>query len=79
MSESSKKILSMLMVTGAQAPEKALGAEELAHKLGVDPWTVRSELRRLVETGYVAASGKAGAETFYLTGIGVITASSAYS
>jgi Fic family protein len=79
MSESSKRLLSLLMVLGAQSPEKALGSEELAGKLGVGASDVEDELKRLVDGGYAVSIGKSGASKVYLTGTGVITASSTYS
>jgi predicted transcriptional regulator len=79
MSESSKKLLSMLLVMGAQVPERALSASELAQKLGTDQTSVESDLRKLLETSFVATSVVSGGRGFYLTGIGVIAASSTYS
>jgi len=79
MSESSKRLLSLLMVLGAQSPEKALTKEELAAKLGVGVSEVEAELQRLVEGGYAETTGQAGSPKIYLTGTGVITASSTYS
>lgn len=79
MSESSKRLLSLLMVLGAQSPEKALTKEELAAKLGVGVSEVEAELQRLVEGGYAETTGQPGSPKIYLTGTGVITASSTYS
>jgi DNA-binding MarR family transcriptional regulator len=79
MSEESKKLLSALMVMGAQSPERALGAEELAGKLGMDARTVETELNSLVDAGYADSVGEAGSRRVFLTGTGVITASSTYS
>jgi len=76
MSESAKRLLSMLMVMGAQAPEKALSAAELALKLGAGRPSVDSDLRQLMGSGFVATSEGRG---FYLTATGVIAASSTYS
>jgi predicted transcriptional regulator len=76
MSESAKRLLSMLMVMGAQTPERALSAPELALKLGEDLAKVDSDLRQLMSSGFVATPE---GRVFYLTGIGVIAASSTYS
>jgi predicted MarR family transcription regulator len=79
MSESSKGLLSMLLVIGAQTPQRALRAKDLAQKLNGDLGLVEAELRKLIQSGYVATTGAPGDEGFYLTGTGVITASSTYS
>jgi DNA-binding IclR family transcriptional regulator len=79
LSESSKRLLSLLMVLGAQSPEKALTSEELAAKLGVGASDVEAELKRLVEGGYAETTAQSGTPKVYLTGTGVITASSTYS
>jgi predicted transcriptional regulator len=79
MSESSKRLLSILMVIGAQNPDRALLAKELAQKLGADVGSVESELGGLIRSGHVATTGEPGEVKFFLTGIGVITASSTYS
>jgi DNA-binding IclR family transcriptional regulator len=79
MSESSKRLLSLLMVLGAQSPEKALSSDELAAKLGVGVSEVDAELKRLVEGGYAKTTLQSGSPKVYLTGTGVITASSTYS
>lgn len=67
------------MVLGAQSPEKALATEELAAKLGVGVSEVEVELNRLVEGGYAQTTRQSGTSKVYLTGTGVITASSTYS
>jgi DNA-binding MarR family transcriptional regulator len=79
MSEGSKRILSALMVMGAQSIEKALSAEDLAGRLGMEAGAVEAELRLLVDSGYAEAVEESGVEKVFLTGTGVITASSAYS
>jgi predicted transcriptional regulator len=79
MSESSKKLLSMLLVLGAQVPGRALSSAELAQKLGAEQALVESDLKQLVETSFVATSALSGGRGYYLTGIGVIAASSTYS
>jgi biotin operon repressor len=79
MSESSKRLLSLLMVLGAQSPEKALSGEELAAKLGLGVPAVEAELKRLIEGGYAETTLQSGSPKVYLTGTGVITASSTYS
>jgi DNA-binding transcriptional ArsR family regulator len=79
MSEASKRILSALMVMGAQSPDRALGRDDLASNLGMDEGVVESELKRLIDAGYAKAIERGGIRRVYLTGTGVITASSAYS
>jgi DNA-binding IclR family transcriptional regulator len=79
MNESSKRLLSALMVLGAQSPERALSVDELAGRLGVGAPEVESELKQLVEAGYARTVRQAGTSKVYLTGTGIITASSTYS
>ena len=79
MSESPKVLLSALLVLGAQSPEKALSVEELATKLGKGVNELQAELGKLTRAGYAATTRQDGKVKVYLTGTGVITASSAYS
>jgi len=79
MSERSKKLLSTLLVLGAQSPERALTIEELATKLGVEASGMEAELRRLLDAGYANVTSASGTPKVYLTGTGIITASSTYS
>jgi len=79
MSESPKVLLSTLLVLGAQSPEKALSVDELATKLGKGVNELQGELERLTKAGYAATTRQDGRLKVYLTGTGVITASSAYS
>jgi len=79
MSENTKRLLSTLLVLGAQSPERALSSKDLADKLGIDVLSVEAELKRLVEAGYAQAVAHEGVTKIYLTGTGVITASSTYS
>lgn len=79
MSENPKIILSALMVMGAQSPDKAMSSDDLAVKLGMDRDVVEAELRVLVNAGYAQVAEGTGALRIYLTGTGIITASSTYS
>ena len=79
MSEGAKRLLSALMVFGAQSPGKAFPIDDLATKLEMGPHELQAELDRLEEEGYVVKTGQGGSAKVYLTGTGVITASSAYS
>jgi predicted transcriptional regulator len=79
MSESSKRLLSALMVLGAQSPERALPVDELARRLGMGVQEVEADLRQLADSGYANIVQQAGAPKVYLTGTGIITASSTYS
>jgi len=79
MSEGPKVLLSTLMVLGAQSPEKAIPIDEFAMKLGVGVPELQVELDRLMEAGYAVTTRQGGRVKVYLTGTGVITASSAYS
>ncbi len=79
MSEGAKVLLSTLMVLGAQSPQKALPIDELASKLGMGLPELQKELDRLTKAGYAVTTRQEGRVKVYLTGTGVITASSAYS
>jgi DNA-binding MarR family transcriptional regulator len=79
MSELPKKILSALMVMGAQTPDRAMSAEEVASRLGIGSREAVQELRALVEKGYAKFAEGEGTLRVYLTGTGIITASSTYS
>jgi DNA-binding IclR family transcriptional regulator len=67
------------MVLGAQSPESALSSEDLAAKLGADVSHVEEEMKLLVEAGYAETVSQSGTWKIYLTGTGIITASSTYS
>ena len=79
MSELSKRILSLLMVGGAQSSAKAMTVEELGAKLTAPPEAVSTELNDLIASGYVELVVDEGQPRAYLTGTGIITASSTYS
>lgn len=79
MSETPKRILSSLMVMGAQSPDRAMSIDELTGKLGMGRSAVESELKSLVDAGYAKLTDKSGAIAVYLTATGIITASSTYS
>ena len=79
MSELPKRILSALMVLGAQTPDKAMSAEEVAAKLGIGSREAVQEIMALVEKGYASVIEDGGKMRVYLTGTGIITASSTYS
>jgi hypothetical protein len=79
LSELSKKILSTLMVSGAQSPEKAMPLAELASKLQVPADTIAVEVDDLAGGSYAVVTDVDGVACVYLTGTGVITASSTYS
>ena len=79
MSEIGKKILSLLMVSGAQVPTKGLTMEEVSAKISVPPALVAVEVNEMVVDGYVQLAMDEGQARVYLTGTGVITASSTYS
>ena len=78
MSDLSKRVLSALMVLGAQAPEKAMTLEELSARLGLKLEETQSEVLGLVRAGYAKEEAGPGSRV-YLTGTGIITASSTYS
>jgi hypothetical protein len=79
MNELSKRALSTLMVAGAQSVEKAMTVEDLAAKLNSPPAEVAVEVDGLVGANYARVVGGGRNPFVYLTGTGVITASSTYS
>jgi predicted transcriptional regulator len=79
MSESPKRVLSALLVMGAQSPETAMKIDNLAEKLGVDRGAIESELNSLISAGYAKLADEPASGGVYLTGTGIITASSTYS
>jgi len=79
MSELPKRILSSLMVMGAQSPDRAMSIDDLADKLGMGRNAVVSGLKSLIDAGYAKLIGESGTSAVYLTATGIITASSSYS
>jgi DNA-binding transcriptional regulator GbsR (MarR family) len=79
MSEFPKRILSLLMVMGAQSSDRAMSIDELATKLGMGRSAVESELKSLIDAGYAKLMDESGTRAVYLTATGIITASSTYS
>ena len=79
MGEITKRILSLLMVSGAQNEARALTMEELGAKINVPTGLVATEVNEMVADGYVQLIVSEGQPRVYLTGTGVITASSTYS
>jgi DNA-binding MarR family transcriptional regulator len=79
MSEVPKKVLSTLMILGAQSSEKAISTGDLAAKLGIEKRVLDMELNSLVLDGYIVVHKLLGSKRVYLTPTGIITASSAYS
>lgn len=79
MNELAKRVLSTLMVSGAQSRERALAIEEIAAKVQVPPETVVTEVNELVVDSYAEVVVVDGVPRVHLTGTGVITASSTYS
>ena len=67
------------MVTGAQSSEKGIPIKELAMKLQAPAEMVATEVDNLVSNSYAAIIIAGGAPRVYLTGTGIITASSTYS
>jgi hypothetical protein len=67
------------MVSGAQSARRAVRPEELAAKLAVPSEMVATEINELVVLGYAEVIGGEMTPRVYLTGTGIITASSTYS
>ncbi len=79
MSELPKRVLSTLLITGAQSPDKALSSLDLANKLGVGEALSWAALEELGRGGYVNSTPRDGVQRFYLSATGIIAASSTYS
>jgi hypothetical protein len=79
MGEMSKRVLSTLLISGAQLPEKAIGSADLATMLGIEESSLEAEIEELVRGGYVVSSQRNGVPNVYLTTTGIIAASSTYS
>ena len=79
MDENPRRILTALMVLGVQSPEKALSAGELATKLGLQLSEAAAGVEQLLRSGYAQPVALPGPPRVYLTGAGIISASSTYS
>ena len=79
MSEFRKSLLSALMVRGAQSEASAVDSKDLASELGLAPGTIEAELKDLIKAGYAQRVQGDQELKVFLTGTGVITASSTYS
>lgn len=79
MSEIPKRVLSTLLITGAQSPEKAMSSVDLASKLGLEKASLEAEIEELRRGGYVIPSLRNGVRHVYLSVTGIIAASSIYS
>ncbi len=79
MSELGKKVLSALLIVGAQSREMSESAAHLASRLELQAGSLEKDLRDLQAKGYVTLFEKDGTLMVYLTTIGIVTASSTYS
>ena len=79
MSELSKRVLSVMMVIGAQSEDRAVTLGELAAKAGRPGPELSAVVEELVSDGNAVETAGRGERKVYLTGTGIITASSAYS
>jgi predicted transcriptional regulator len=79
LSDLRRRILSALMVRGAQSSASAMGVDDLGAELGVARTIIETELKEMVSGGYAALIEGQGGAKVYLTGTGIITASSTYS
>ena len=79
MSETRKRVLSALLIVGAQSSEKAESTSHLAERLGVDVDSLENDIVDLQSRGYVILYTKEGVKKAYLTSTGIVTASSTYS
>ena len=79
MGEAPKRVLSILLITGAQSPERAISITDLAGKLGIDRSSLDTEIEELRRGGYLKSFVRDGISHVYLSMTGVITASSTYS
>ena len=79
MSEMPWKVLSTLLVSGAQSPERALSSHDLARQLGIEGVQLQSEIEALERRGYILFVVHNDVRRLYLTLTGIIAASSVYS
>jgi biotin operon repressor len=79
MAEVPGKLLSRLMVIGAQSPDKAVSSESLSKQFGMETGALEAEIKSLREQGYLEALTKEGTTCVYLSLTGIIAASSVYS
>ncbi len=79
MDETPKRVLSTLMIVGAQSPERAISSSELACKLGIKKPSLEVEIEALGRGGYLKSFLRDGASHVYLSVAGIIVASSTYS
>jgi DNA-binding IscR family transcriptional regulator len=78
-SETGKRVLSALLIVGAQSRDQAEPTARLAVRLEVDVDGLEKSLGELQKKGYVVMFEKDGSVRVYLTSIGIVTASSTYS
>lgn len=79
MAEVPRRLLSTLLVIGAQSREKAVSSEALTKQFGMEVGSIEKEIRELTEQGYLEAFVRDGITCVYLSLTGIITASSVYS
>ena len=79
MSETRKKVLSALLIVGAQSRDQAEPTARLAARLEVGLESLEKDLSDLQGKGYVVLFEKEGGRRVYLSSTGIVTASSTYS
>ncbi len=79
MSETGKKVLSALLIVGAQSRDQAEPTARLAARLEVGVEHLEEDLLDLQGKGYVVLFEKSGTPMVYLSSTGIVTASSTYS
>ncbi len=79
MSETGKKVLSALLIVGAQSRDQAEPIARLAARLEVGAKSLEGDLLDLQGKGYVVLFEKGGTPMVYLSSTGIVTASSTYS
>ena len=79
MDETPKRILSTLMIMGAQSPERAIDSTDLAGKLDMEKPSLEAEMAELGRGGYLKSFFRDGVSHVYLSMAGIIVASSTYS
>lgn len=73
------RILSMMHNIGAITPERSLTADELSKWTGIDPGTVKAQMQKLREGGYVEFVQISGIEKYHVTRIGIMKVLTLYS
>ena len=79
MNDMPRRVLSTLLISGAQSPERAVSSDDLAVQFGFEKAKLQSEIEALGRGGYVQSVIRDDVRLVYLSLTGVLAASSIYS